>query len=70
MKKVRFNENVMVYIIPREDRAGHWVMDACRFKARILKAERVIGWCLIQKPKIYSHDIYDGSERVANSNRR
>ena len=59
MKKVRFNKHVMVYIIPKEDRTGHWVMDVCRFKARISKVERAIGWCLIQKEeKIYIHMIY------------
>jgi hypothetical protein len=42
MKKVHFNEHVVVHIIPREDRAGHWVIDAHRFKDRISKLERNI----------------------------
>ena len=71
MKKVRFNNHITVHIVPREDRTGHWIMDVCRFKARILKVERAIGWCLIQKQqKIYSYNINDGSDRVAKENSR
>ena len=51
MKKVSFNEHVVVHIIPREDRAGHWAINACRFKARISKVEQAIKGCFIQKRK-------------------
>ena len=50
----------MVYIIPREDRAG-------RFKAKISKVKRAIEWCLIQKQtQIFT---YDRSEQVAKHRR-
>ena len=62
MKKVSFNEHVVVHIIPREDRAGHWVMNACRFKARISKVEQAIKRCLIQKQKKYLDNIYDEAD--------
>ena len=57
MKKVRFDEHVIVHIVPVEDRKGYWASDACRFKDKILKVEQAIKWCLMQKQQKYIYII-------------
>ena len=41
MKKVTFNDNVQVHVIPREPWRGTWVVDRCRFMQRVHELERL-----------------------------
>ena len=42
MKKVTFNDNVQVQVIPREPRRGTWVTDRCRFMQCVHELERLL----------------------------
>lgn len=50
-KKVRFNDIVKVYPIPKEDRRPSlsWILDRLRFTDRIKKTEQVLQHVLINK---------------------
>ena len=41
MKKVTFNDDVQVHVIPREPRRSTWVVDRCRFMQRVHGLERL-----------------------------
>ena len=40
-KKVTFNDNVQVHVIPREPGCGTWVTDKSRFMQRVHELERL-----------------------------
>lgn len=52
-RRVKFNDDVQYFMIPGqdEDRLGTWVLDALRFKMRVLNFQKIFERDVVKKKK-------------------